>query len=160
MITDLLSRYDEIVILIGSAQEAYTCRNPFTAGERMEMIDRVLRARGISREKYWLIPVPDINKPLAWTSYVLGMVPHVDAVATGNPHVSYIFKWMGIKVIDLEHWDPDRYNGTIIRKLICSGGEWRDRVPGEVAEYIDVVNGVERIRRVCSNACRDRWVDG
>ncbi len=153
MIMDLLSRYDEIVILIGSAQEAFTCRNPFTAGERMEMIDRVLRARGIGRDRYWLIPVPDINKPLAWTSYVLGMAPRVDAVATGNPHVSYIFKWMGFKVIDLELRDPDRYNGTIIRKLICNGGEWRDRVPGEVAEYIDMINGVERIRRVCSNAC-------
>ena len=29
---------DEIVVVIGSAQESHTIDNPFTAGERMEMI--------------------------------------------------------------------------------------------------------------------------
>ena len=29
---------DEIVIVIGSAQESHTAENPFTSGERMEMI--------------------------------------------------------------------------------------------------------------------------
>jgi len=150
VLTDLLDRFDEIVIVVGSAQEGYTCRNPFTAGERIEMIDRVLGSMGIDRGRYWLIPVPDLHKPLAWTSYVLSMVPKVDAVASGNPHTIYIFKWLGFPVIEVELVDGDRFNGTHIRRTMCSGGEWATLVPKEVYEYIVSINGVERVRRVCS----------
>lgn len=148
-IKKLLERYDEVVIVVGSAQEGYTCRNPFTAGERLEMIDKTLRSEGIMREKYWLIPAPDLNKPLAWTTYVLGMVPRVEAVATGNPHVSYLYKWMGLDVINLELYKPNKYNGTIIRKLMYLGGDWASRIHPTVAEYIESINGVERVRRLC-----------
>ncbi|NTV27538.1 MAG: adenylyltransferase/cytidyltransferase family protein, partial [Methanothrix sp.] len=35
---------EEIVIVIGSAQESHTSENPFTAGERMDMIYAALKA--------------------------------------------------------------------------------------------------------------------
>ncbi len=149
----LLDEFDEVVIAVGSAQEGFTCRNPFTAGERLEMINNVLKSEGVGRDRYWLIPVPDIRMPLAWTSYLLAMVPKVDAVATGNPHVAYLYEWLGVRVLRIELYQPDRFNGTLIRRLMCSGGDWRSRVPGIVAEYIDRVNGVERVKRVCSSAC-------
>lgn len=149
VVKKLLEKYDEVVIVVGSAQEGYTCRNPFTAGERLEMLDKTLRSEGITREKYWLIPVPDLNKPLAWTTYVLGMVPRVEAVASGNSHVSYLYKWIGLNVVVLELYRPNEYNGTIIRKLMCLGGDWVSRVHPIVAEYIRSINGVERVRRLC-----------
>ncbi len=34
----ILGKYSELVIVVGSAQENYTWENPFTAGERVEMI--------------------------------------------------------------------------------------------------------------------------
>ena len=151
VVRDLLSEYDEVVILIGSAQEGFTCRNPFTAGERIEMINEALKSEGFKREQYWLIPAPDLHKPLAWTSYVLALAPRVDAVATGNPHVKYIFEWMGYRVIMPKMYDPTRYKGTVIRELIVSGGEWEKLVPSTVADYIKRVNGVERIKRVCGS---------
>jgi len=147
----LLAEFDEVVVVIGSAQEGFTCRNPFTAGERIEMIDRALRSEGFSRDQYWLIPVPDLHKPLAWTTYVLAMIPRVDAVATGNPHVKYIFEWMGFPVIAVELVEPSRYKGVVIRDLMLRGGYWEDLVPPPVAEYINSLNGVERLRRVCLN---------
>ncbi len=154
VVEDLLKEYDEVVIVIGSADQGFTCRNPFTASERLEMIDKALRNKGISRDEYWLIPVPDINKPLAWTTYVLSMIPRVDAVATGNPHVAYLYKWLGFRVIELKLLEPERFNGTRIRELMCRGSdEWRNRVPEKVVEYIDSINGVERVRRVCSIVC-------
>jgi nicotinamide-nucleotide adenylyltransferase len=157
VVKDLLKEYDEVVIVIGSAQEGFTCRNPFTAGERIEMIDETLHAEGYSRDQYWLIPVPDLNKPLAWTTYVLGMIPRVGVVVSGNPHVRMIYEWMGFKTLEPRLYDPSRYNGTRIRRIIACGGEWRDLVPSIVADYIIRVDGVERIKRVCgSGDCRDR----
>ncbi len=149
VVKHLFREYDEVVILIGSAQEGFTCRNPFTAGERLEMIDRVLREQGYSRDRYWLIPAPDLHKPLAWTTYVLGLVPRIDVVVSGNPHVRYIFEWMGYRVVEPPMLEPKRYKGSVIRELIYSGGEWEELVPRAIINYIREVNGVERIKRVC-----------
>lgn len=149
VIRDLFSEFDEIVIVIGSAQEAFTCRNPFTAGERIEMIDRVLRENGYSRDSYWLIPVPDLHKPLAWTTFVLGMVPRVNAVASGNPHTLGIYEWIGFKTIRVNMYDPHIYSGTHIRKLMVRGSDWEELVPRPVADYIKSINGVERVREAC-----------
>ncbi len=145
----LLESFDEIVIVVGSAQEGYTCRNPFTAGERLEMIRETLLAEGIDPRRFWLIPVPDLNKPLAWTSYVLGLIPGIDAVATGNPHVAGIYGWLGLRVIEITLYKPELYNGTRIRYLMTYSDEWMNRVPRTVAEYIIRVNGVSRVRKLC-----------
>ncbi len=153
IVKHLADKFDEVIIVIGSAQEGFTCRNPFTAGERIEMIDETLRTSGISRDKYLLIPVPDIHKPMAWTTYVLGMVPRVEAVATGNPHVEFLYKWIGIDVVKIELYNPHLYSGTVIRRLMMVSDTWRERVPEPVARYIDDIDGVERVKRVCRSAC-------
>jgi len=147
----LLESFDEIVIAIGSAQEGYTCTNPFTAGERLEMIRETLLDEGIDPRRFWLVPVPDLNKPLAWTSYVLGLVPRVEAVATGNPHVAGIYSWLGLHVIELTLYKPELYNGSRIRYLMTYSDEWMNCVPRKVAEYIVGVNGVSRIRKLCTS---------
>lgn len=152
----LFKEFDEVVVAIGSAQEGFTCNNPFTAGERIEMIYRALTNEGYGRDRYWLIPVPDINKPLAWTTYLLSMVPKVDAVASGNPHIIYLYGWLGFKIIEIDLIEPSRFSGRAVRKTMACGGDWKELVPREVAVYIDEINGVERVRRVCGyEGCRD-----
>ncbi|MCQ4350098.1 MAG: adenylyltransferase/cytidyltransferase family protein, partial [Sulfolobales archaeon] len=37
-----LEKFDEIIIVIGSSQESHTIMNPFSAGERIEMIRKAL----------------------------------------------------------------------------------------------------------------------
>ncbi|WP_048078573.1 nicotinamide-nucleotide adenylyltransferase [Desulfurococcus mucosus] len=145
----LLEEFDEIVVVIGSAQEGFTCRNPFTAGERIEMLTRLFRDEHVF-DRVWLIPVPDIHMPMAWTTHVLSLTPRVNAVASGNPHVLELFKWVGFKTVRIEPVEPDKYSGTRIRQLIVEGSEeWRSLVPYTVAEYMEEVGGVERIREVC-----------
>jgi cytidyltransferase-related domain len=148
-ITQLLEEYDEIVIGIGSAQEGYTCRNPFTAGERWEMIYRVAKSNNLVG-KIWPIPLPDINMPLTWTAYILSLSPRVEAIASGNPQTLYLFEWLGYKTKKIKLLEPAKYHGTRIRNIMVSGSdEWRELVPSEVTEYIDEINGVERVRRLC-----------
>ncbi len=154
----LLSEYDEVVIAVGSAQEGFTCRNPFTAGERIEMIDYLLRRRGL-RDRAWIIPVPDINMPPAWTAYLLSLTPRVDAVASGNPQVLYLYEWLGFKTKRIKLIEPEKYHGSRIRELIVRGADdWRELVPPEIAEFIDSMRGVERIRRLCVDEhSGNRW---
>jgi len=154
----LLGEYDEVIIAIGSAQEGYTCKNPFTAGERMEMIDQLLRRRNL-RNRVWIVAIPDINMPPAWTAYSLSMVPRVEAVASGNPQVLYLYEWLGFKVKRVKLVEPEKYQGSRVRELIVQGkDEWRELVPPEVAEYIDSIRGVERVRRLCLDEhSGNRW---
>lgn len=145
----LLREFDEVVIAIGSAQEGFTCRNPFTAGERAEMIAGLLKELGV-RDRAWLIPVPDLNMPMAWASHVLGLVPRVKAVASGNQHVLLLYKWLGVETLELELLEPEKFNGTFIRQLMLNGDRtWADLVPGPIAEYILAIDGVNRVKRVC-----------
>ncbi len=158
----LLMEYDEVVVAIGSAQEGYTCKNPFTAGERFEMIARVAVSRNL-RDKIWIITVPDINMPLAWPAYVLSMAPRVCAVASGNPQTLYLFEWMGFKVKRIQLVEPEKYHGTKIRNLMVSGDDaWRELVPSEVVVFIDEIRGAERVRRLCrdEHSSENRWQHG
>lgn len=148
-INQLLDEYDEVIVAIGSAQEGYTCRNPFTAGERWEMIYRVIRENGLLG-RVWMITIPDINTPPTWTAYVLSMSPKVDVVASGNPQTLYLFEWLGKPTKRVTLLEPTRYHGTRIRELMARGSdEWRELVPPSVSEYIDEIKGVERVRRLC-----------
>lgn len=151
-IKQLLQEYNEIIIGVGSAQEGFTCRNPFTAGERMEMIKYSLEEEKIDTHRVWIIPIPDLNKPLAWTSYVLGLIPKIDAIASGNPHVIMLYEWLkaGIKVRKINLYKPEIYNATIIRNLIANGLPWEDRVPLFVAKYIKEIGGDKRIAVLCT----------
>jgi len=145
----LLEEYDEVVVAIGSAQEGYTCRNPFTAGERWEMVYSVVKNNSLAG-RVWMITVPDINMPLTWTAYTLSMAPRVNAVASGNPQTLYLFEWLGYPVKRIRLIEPSKYYGSRIRDLMIHGSdEWRELVPTEVAVFIDEIKGVERVRRLC-----------
>jgi Nicotinamide mononucleotide adenylyltransferase len=63
-----LQRVDELIIVIGSAQESHTLSNPFTAGERMEMIRRALEGSNIDLSLIYFVPVPDILMNSVWVT--------------------------------------------------------------------------------------------
>ena len=85
-VKEILAAYDECVIIVGSAQENLTERNPLTAGERIELISLVLKTEGI-REKCHIVPVPDTPESGLWPARVLSYSPNADAIYTGNDYV-------------------------------------------------------------------------
>ncbi len=56
------------VVIVGSSQESRTDRNPFTAGERIEMIAGALGEA--DRERLIVLPVPDLNDEPRWAQLV------------------------------------------------------------------------------------------
>jgi len=139
---------DEIVVVIGSAQESHTIDNPFTAGERMDMIYGAL---GKLRGKCMVIPLQDINRNAIWVSHLRSMVPSFQVVYSNNPLVVQLISEAGIEIRKPSMYQRNLYSGTAIRKFMREGKDWKSLVPGSVASIIEAVQGVERLCNVSRN---------
>ncbi len=138
---------EEVVIVIGTAQESHTLQNPFTAGERMLMIREALKEAGVPLEKVFIVPVPDISMNVVWPYYVSMYVPPFDVVVSRNPLVVRLFEEAGKRVVI----PPVFRNGlsaSDIRYRMIKGMPWKNFVPAAVARVIEEVNGDERMKKI------------
>ena len=145
VIQKIAEEADEIVIVIGSAQESHTLENPFTAGERMDMIYTALQAL---RDRCYVIPLQDVKRNAVWVAHLKSMVPKFDLVYSNNPLVVQLFTEAGIEVRESPMYSRNVYSGTVIRKLMLEGGDWRSLVPAPVVSLVDGIKGVERLVNV------------
>ncbi|OGS62160.1 MAG: nicotinamide-nucleotide adenylyltransferase [Euryarchaeota archaeon RBG_19FT_COMBO_69_17] len=143
-VKEILETNDEIILGIGSAQYSHTGENPFTAGERYEMIKRALDDEGI--HDYHIVPIPDTHVHSVWVSHIRSLVPHFDVVVTNSDLVVRLFREHGLKVLSPPLVDRARLSGTEVRERILKGKGWEALVPPAVAGYIKEIGGVERIR--------------
>ena len=72
------------VVVIGSAHQARTPKNPFTAAERAETIHGALRPQDRARVR--LLPVRDYYDPPRWVDAVRNGVAHILATENAQPH--------------------------------------------------------------------------
>ncbi|WP_440059228.1 nicotinamide-nucleotide adenylyltransferase [Thermogladius sp. 4427co] len=137
----ILGVYDEVVIVIAAAQYSYTLDNPFTAGERIEMVKRGL---GELYNRVYIVPVDNIPSNFEWPRHVLNYIPRVERVFSNNRFVRMLFENYGLETGTTPV--VEGVSGSIVRKLMAEGGDWKRLVPSGVAEFIEEVNGVERVR--------------
>jgi nicotinamide-nucleotide adenylyltransferase len=136
---------DELVVVIGSAGASHSVHDPFTGGERVEMVRRALS--GLDLVTY-AVPVEDVDRHAIWVSHVESMTPAFDAVYANNPLVTRLFEEAGHDVRDVDMYDRDRLEGTRIREAMVEDEEWQHLVPDPVVSVIREIGGVERIRAV------------
>ena len=142
-VIDLLcNEVDELIIGIGSAQMSHDIRHPFTAGERVLMIQRVLSDAKIP---VYIIPLEDIKRNALWVAHVVSMVPPFDVVYTSNPLVIRLFTEAGFRVESPPMYQRQELSGTAIRQKMLEGDEWKQYVPEAAGLVIESVGGVERI---------------
>jgi nicotinamide-nucleotide adenylyltransferase len=144
MVKRILESNTEIIVGIGSAQYSHTGENPFTGGERYEMIKRALDREGI--HPYHIVPIPDTHVHSVWVSHVQSLVPPFDVVYTNSDLVVRLVREHGLKVLSPPLLDRDRLSGTEVRHRMLTGGDWESLVPEPVAEYVKKIDGLERIR--------------
>ena len=145
-VIDLLcNEVDELIIGIGSAQMSHDIRHPFTAGERVLMIQRVLADAKIP---VYIIPLEDIKRNALWVAHVVSMVPPFDVVYTSNPLVIRLFTEAGFRVESPPMYQRQELSGTAIRQKMLEGGDWKQYVPEAAGFVIESVGGVERIRDI------------
>ena len=147
IIEHAISEVDELIIGIGSAEKSYLPKDPFTAGERMDMILSVSKMRGWDGR---IIPVSirDINRYSVWVEHVVSLCPGFDVVYTNNPLTRTLFERSGYEVRDTPLVDRSLLSGEQIRKRISDGGYWEALLPEAVSGYIIEIGGVDRIKMI------------
>lgn len=145
----ILEEHDELVFLIGMATESHTHRNPFTAGERIEMIRRGMRDAGVGLERVITATLHTMEIHVSSAHMALNMVPPVDAVYVGNRIMARVFRELGVKVVMPQPVKRGVYNASYIRSLMARGDpRWRELVSPSVAEYLLSIGAEERMRGI------------
>lgn len=138
-----------MVIAVGSSDKSFESRNPFTAGERIEMIRNALRSETKDKlEKIMVIPVPDIGTHILWSYNLDLLVPKYSTVFTNDPFTSMLFEERGKEIVRPNMINRDRMSATEVRKRIAEDKDWQDLVSLSTIKLINELNGVERIKKL------------
>jgi len=139
---------DRVVIAIGSSQAEKSALNPFSLEERREMVQRTLQGENIIPEHdIFIIDVPDTEDNAAWTQSVLAAAGSpITEVWTGDAATKECFVASGVAVKDIK--EVPGISGTIVRQQMVKGENWALKVPPAVADYLDTINGVERVKKI------------
>lgn len=155
LVRQVLKDSDKLIIVIGSSQYNYIFKDPFTAGERIEMIHDTLVYEGIDLSRIHIIPLSNIENNSMWLAYLQSMTPEFNVIYSGNEFVSTLASdsigYRKKSELNLEVRRPifnkkEMYNGENIRNLIISGKKWQHLVPKQVIDVIERIDGVKRIR--------------
>lgn len=145
-----LNKVDELVIVIGSADKSFEFKNPFTAGERLEMIREAIcnEIKKETLQKIFLIPVPDIGTHRLWTYNVDLLVPRYSIVFTNDQFTTMLFKEREIEIIHPELINREKLSATEVRFRIANDKNWKELVSSSTVKIIEELNGIERIKTI------------
>ena len=146
-----LDRFDKIYIVVGSAQESFTFRNPLTAGERIVMLESALLEEFGSGwcRRIRIYPIMDINMNKVWVQYLKQLLPPFIGVVSGNELVLALFENEGLEAIRPPLYDRSDCSGTVIRRRILEGDPgWRKCVPLSVLRFLDSIGFTHRVVRL------------
>jgi nicotinamide-nucleotide adenylyltransferase len=148
VIQEVLEDREGLIIVIGSAQKSHTLENPFTGGERFEMLENTARELGLS--DVVIVPVVDLNRYALYVEYLKSLMPAFDGVVTHNPLTRRLFTEKGVEVMETGLYERGVYSGTEIRRRIIANESWQDLVPGAVVKVLERIDGPERLRTIAS----------
>jgi nicotinamide-nucleotide adenylyltransferase len=144
-----LSRVEEVIIVIGSAQTSHEIKNPFTAGERIQMIkDSLVADNSVDMKKILLIPVSDIYMHSLWTHQVDILVPKYNVVFTNDILTALLFKQRGVKVVEPSLYRRKELSATEVRSRMAKDEKWKELVTFQTAKVVEDIHGIERIKAI------------
>jgi nicotinamide-nucleotide adenylyltransferase len=141
----LCDRAEHALIGIGSANR-YDVRNPFTPAETEAMIRLVLEPRST----FEIVRVPDLDHGPRWAAMVAELFGPVDLWVTENEWVRSLLAPRlrvvhPVALVPVERRVP--VDGTMVRRAMARGEDWRTLVPTAVARWLEERRLVERFRR-------------
>ena len=143
VIRECLGRCDELIVVIGSAEESHTMRNPFTAGERFQMILSCLTPE--ERLRILIVPLRDVNRYSVWVNHIESYLPPFDIVFSNSELTRSLFKHAGYEVRRTKAYNVKEYSATVIRRKIVSGKKWQNLVPEPVARMLEGMDARQRL---------------
>ena len=138
-----LKTVDEMIIVIGSPEESFTQKNPFTLGERIEMITFTLRKENLIN-KCFIIPVQNIHENTLWVKRVQNSCPFFDIVFTNNILVKGLFEREDYFVRELVSGKGNIESKDIRKKLVVRESIY-ELVPNSIEEYLIGMDAEKRL---------------
>ncbi len=140
----------EVLVVIGSAQDSFSIKNPLSAGERFVLLDKLFKARFGNDycKRIKIIPIMDINMNKVWVKYLEMLLPPFEGVVTRNPLVKELFEDSGYTVIEQPPYRREICEGTTIRERVLKGGNWKECVPAEIIGDLEAIGFVRRLREL------------
>lgn len=111
---------DEVIVVVAAAEQAYTATNPFTAGERLQLVRAALSTTLLQR--CWLVALPSP----AWSAMAVTQLrfclPPFDVIVTNNPVLRAMAEAEGVAVVGSApvRVDDEAVAATSIRTLLAS----------------------------------------
>ena len=134
----------ELLVMIGSAQESVTWENPFSAGERREMVATGMAAAGLAPQA--IVAVADLNDYDRWVAHVVARLGPFDCVYSANALVQQLFGAAGYHIVAPELQNRQEWEGGAIRQALAAAGAWETALQPEVAALVLRYGGPERLR--------------
>ena len=141
----ILDECDEVIIAVTSSQFNYLEKDPFTAGERIEMIHNSIKESSLDLSRCFVISIENQFNVATWASYLKSALPQFEKVYSGNDYVAMLLADSGIDVITPKFLDRTQYNATKIRSMIISDENWKDFVPNAVHDFLTKINAKNRL---------------
>ena len=152
VVCDISKEAEYVVIVMGSAQLSHLKDNPFTAGERYDMIHNSLLEELKDISRVIIIPANDLNDNGLWVAHITRLVPKFDIVYTNNPHTRYLFEQAGKEVRTPPLFEREEYSAEHVRELMKKGKkEWKKLLPKAVVGVITDIDGLDRIKAINSS---------
>jgi nicotinamide-nucleotide adenylyltransferase len=143
VIREALAQCDDLIVVIGSAEDSHTERNPFTAGERYQMLISALTPRELAR--IFIIPIRDVNRYSVWVNHIESYVPPFDVVFSNSDLTRSLFSEAGYEVKRTKAYNPKAYSATEVRRRIVSRERWESLVPEQVASFLKALDARQRL---------------
>jgi nicotinamide-nucleotide adenylyltransferase len=135
---------DEVIIAVGSSLTSYTPRNPFSGGERLDIIRPAVEGK-FDFETY-VTGISDIEYNHVWVAHMVAQLPKFETIFTNNPLVGKLFSDFGFTVQNTSMTDR-RYSSTAIRNSMVFGDPtWKYKVAPSTVKYIEEHDLVQRVQ--------------
>jgi nicotinamide-nucleotide adenylyltransferase len=139
------AQYQRIIVAISNAHISHTAGDPFTGGERFEMVREFARASALG-DRVDVVPIAVDDEPTTWVSTIRAICPPFDDVYTRSPWTESLFAYWGIRNAPELATSELLATGTAVREAMADGADWKPLVPSSVADVLEAIDGPERMQ--------------
>ncbi len=150
-VQQILPETDHILIGIGSAEQSFQPANPFTAGERFQIIRAALDEANVPRSKYDIIPIRNINNYALWVEHVRQYCPPFQTAYTDSDIVAELFEADGrhkVSRLTKNHTISATQVRTALLESSSANQDWKKLVPPAVAKLLTDWNAPAHLKKI------------
>jgi nicotinamide-nucleotide adenylyltransferase len=142
VIKTLTHRYEGLIIGISFAHVSHTLVNPFTGGERYQIIKSFLASEQLL-DRVDLVPIPGDPFLTTWVPFIRTIAPPFQVVYARSALIRNLFHYWSYETDDqlIERLT----SGTAVRESMVKNADWKALVPSIVAEEVVQLGGPERM---------------